>query len=203
MKSIFGTAFGTLKDEPIQILQTQIELAELVDGEEEEEVPVVNEQSVKIKGSTEKDINPFESPKQTQTYIHLQTYPIVASWVKIFHWFPQPHFARDTMMILAYSRYLKTYTLSIDQNIDKKLCELDKRAPFVKTLRMRDIRNVIFDNPIRSIVNNTQQVILDTTYLTRKLVIRPARNALYSARDLRDGFIDFRSQPILRSQFNQ
>lgn len=198
--SVFESVFSTQREAPIQLLEDKTVFAEPVEGDE---VPALNDEEVipeeLIDNDNEKS---FERPMETKTYIHMKTYPIVASWVKIFHWFPQPHFARDTMMMIAYSKYLREYTMSVDNRINKGLDQLDKRAPFVKTLRMRDIRNIILDNPIRSIVNNSQQVMLESTDLTKKHLVQPSRRALYYIRDLRDGYVDFESQPILRSQLN-
>lgn len=174
-------------------------------GPIEEPIPSVEETMVKESVSTTDQTNSsavFVAPKETLTYIHMQSYPIAASWIKILHWLPAPHFARDMMFGIAYSSYLRGYTLAIDSSIDKGLDQLDKRAPFVKTLRMRDIRNVLIDNPIHSIVSTTQQALHDTTDLAKTHVIKPSRTALYTIRDIRDGYIDFQSQPIIRSQMN-
>ncbi|GAV28604.1 hypothetical protein PMKS-002076 [Pichia membranifaciens] len=73
-------------------------------SEHKEDVPAAkelsteNKENVDIKSKEEellekKGLTVVEEkkvPEETKVYKHLKTYPIVNSWIKIFHWFPLP-----------------------------------------------------------------------------------------------------------------
>lgn len=142
-------------------------------------------------------------PKETEVYKHLKTYPIVHSWIKIFHWFPLPRVIRPSLMGIAYSSRLNSYTTSVDAYLDSQLNALDQAAPFVKTLRMRDIRNVILDDPIRYVAFRTANSLRNISDLTQRAVIKPSREGIHQLRDLRGEHLPFTgNQPLLRSQLN-
>lgn len=145
-----------------------------------------------------------QTKRETNVYKHLKTYPIVNSWIKIFNWFPLPKVLRPRLLDIAYSNNLNNYTTSIDNYLDSQLNSLDQFAPFVKTLRMRDIRNTILDDPIKNFTKQTTKSINNVITLTQTFVIQPSRNSVQDLRDLRGQYISFMgNQPIIRSQLDQ
>lgn len=142
-------------------------------------------------------------PSETNVYKHLKTYPIVDSWIKIFHWIPGPRIVRPTLMNIAYSNSLRPYTSYVDNYFDNQLNNLDEALPLVKTLRMRDIRNVILDDPIKNISVTTGKALVDVGNLTQRTIIKPSRDGIHQLRDLRGEYISFvDNQPIIRSHIN-
>lgn len=171
---------------------------------EEKKEPIDNnmDDEVITKSVTDETVE-NQKRKETQVYKHLKTYPIVSSWIKIFHWFPLPRIIRPRLLNIAYSNGLNDYTTSIDNYLDSQLNSLDQLAPFVKTLRMRDIRNTILDDPIRNFSNQTTKSINDVISLTQTFVIEPSRNGIHDLRELRGQYISFiGNQPIIRSQLD-
>lgn len=81
--------------------------------------------------------------KELKTYAHLKRFPIAESWIRIAHTVPAPHFMRDYLMGLAMSNSVRQYTVGADNYVDQSLYRLEERAPQVKTLRMRDIRDIL------------------------------------------------------------
>ena len=181
------------------------------DGPATKELSTENKENVDLKSKEEELLEKKEPtvveekkvPEETKVYKHLKTYPIVNSWIKIFHWFPLPRVIRPSLMGIAYSSRLNSYTTSVDTYLDSRLNALDQVAPLVKTLRMRDIRNVILDDPIMYITTRTTNSLRDISDLTQRAVIKPTREGLHQLRDLRGEHIpSMGNQPLLRSQLN-
>lgn len=142
-------------------------------------------------------------PQETEFYKHLKTYPIVNSWVKIFHWVPLPRIVRPRLMELAYSDRFNHYTTSVDSYLDSRLDSLEQVTPFVKTLRMRDIRNVLLDNPIRYVYTTANNSVRGLSTVTQNYLIEPSRNGIRDIREIRGKYITFLgSQPLVRQQLN-
>lgn len=142
-------------------------------------------------------------PDQTNVYKHLQQYPIVNSWIKIFHWFPTPHILRPLLMRMAYSNFLSSYTKSIDDFFDSTLDNLDVRLPQVKTLKLRDIRNVILDDPIHYIIAMASNSLSGISGVTQQVIIIPSRDTIHQLRDLRGRYIGYGgNKPLIRSYVN-
>ena len=142
-------------------------------------------------------------PGETKVYKHMKEYPIVYSWIKIFHWVPTPRVIRPTLMSVAYSNTLAPYTDGIDTFFDNRLGQLDATFPFIRELRMRDIRNVILDDPIKAVSARTSKTLMDVSNLTQKMIVEPSRNGIHQLRDLRGEYMTLGdNQPIIRSQIN-
>lgn len=142
-------------------------------------------------------------PDETKVYKHIKEYPIVNSWIKIFHWIPAPRILRPTLMRVAYSSTLGPYTDGIDTFFDNRLGQLDEAVPFIKELRMRDIRNIILDDPIKAASARTTKAFMDANDLTQKMIVEPSRDGIHRLRDLRGEYITVGdNQPIIRSQIN-
>lgn len=142
-----------------------------------------------------------DSSKETKVYKHLKTYPIINSWIKIFHWVPLPRIIRPRLMDLAYSNQFSNFTTSIDTYLDNQLNTLDTYIPSAQTLRMRDIRNIILDNPIIYVTSVTTNSIKSVSNLTQKGLIDPSRSTIHSVRELRGEYISFMgNQPLIRSR---
>ena len=106
-------------------------------------------------------------------------------------------------MNIAYSNSLRPYTSYVDNYFDNQLNNLDEALPLVKTLRMRDIRNVILDDPIKNISVTTGKALVDVGNLTQRTIIEPSRDGIHQLRDLRGEYISFvDNQPIIRSHIN-
>lgn len=171
------------------------------EDKENVDLQIKNKMSLEEEGTTAKKEEKI--PNETEVYKHLKTYPIVNSWVKIFHWVPLPRIIRPSLMGIAYSSRFNSYTTSVDTYLDSQLDALDKAMPFVKTLRMRDIRNVILDDPIMYFVTRASDSLRSASDLTQRVVIQPSRNGIHQLRDMRGEHLPFAdNQPILRSQLN-
>lgn len=171
------------------------------EDKENVDLQIKNKMSLEEEGTTAKKEEKI--PNETEVYKHLKTYPIVNSWVKIFHWVPLPRIIRPSLMGIAYSSRFNSYTTSVDTYLDSQLDALDKAMPFVKTLRMRDIRNVILDDPIMYFVTRASDSLRSASDLTQRVVIQPSRNGIHQLRDMRGEHLPFTdNQPILRSQLN-
>lgn len=171
------------------------------EDKENVDLQIKNKMSLEEEGTTAKKEEKI--PNETEVYKHLKTYPIVNSWVKIFHWVPLPRIIRPSLMGIAYSSRFISYTTSVDTYLDSQLDALDKAMPFVKTLRMRDIRNVILDDPIMYFVTRASDSLRSASDLTQRVVIQPSRNGIHQLRDMRGEHLPFAdNQPILRSQLN-
>lgn len=171
------------------------------EDKENVDLQIKNKMSLEEEGTTAKKEEKI--PNETEVYKHLKTYPIVNSWVKIFHWVPLPRIIRPSLMGIAYSSRFISYTTSVDTYLDSQLDALDKAMPFVKTLRMRDIRNVILDDPIMYFVTRASDSLRSASDLTQRVVIQPSRNGIHQLRDMRGEHLPFTdNQPILRSQLN-
>lgn len=171
------------------------------EDKENVDLQIKNKMSLEEEGTTAKKEEKI--PNETEVYKHLKTYPIVNSWVKIFHWVPLPRIIRPSLMGIAYSSRFNSYTTSVDTYLDSQLDALDKAMPFVKTLRMRDIRNVILDDPIMYFVTRASDSLRSASDLTQRVLIQPSRNGIHQLRDMRGEHLPFTdNQPILRSQLN-
>lgn len=171
------------------------------EDKENVDLQIKNKMSLEEEGTTAKKEEKI--PNETEVYKHLKTYPIVNSWVKIFHWVPLPRIIRPSLMGIAYSSRFNSYTTSVDTYLDSQLDALDKAMPFVKTLRMRDIRNVILDDPIMYFVTRASDSLRSASDLTQRVLIQPSRNGIHQLRDMRGEHLPFAdNQPILRSQLN-
>lgn len=171
------------------------------EDKENVDLQIKNKMSLEEEGTTAKKEEKI--PNETEVYKHLKTYPIVNSWVKIFHWVPLPRIIRPSLMGIAYSSRFISYTTSVDTYLDSQLDALDKAMPFVKTLRMRDIRNVILDDPIMYFVTRASDSLRSASDLTQRVLIQPSRNGIHQLRDMRGEHLPFTdNQPILRSQLN-
>lgn len=208
---LFDSAFGGSR-EPSSDLVAKLDEEMQVDGMSEEAVEISvetkkvafepSEPALNALAAEKTEADAFGISMETQTYKHLQTYPIVESWIKIYHWVPQSDLISSFVREIAYSGYLREYTAAVDRAVNGHLDRLDKNAPFVTTLRMRDIRNIIFDNPMHYAFSGTHNSIVDASELAKTRIFEPARKTVYSARGLRDQYIDLHSQPILRSQLD-
>lgn len=151
----------------------------------------------------ENEKNETTVPDETNVYKHLKEYPIVNSWVQIFHWIPLPRVLRPALMKIAYSNSLAPYTITVDNFLVSNLNSLDSTIPGLRTLRMRDIRNVILDRPTKSIIATTGQSINQINDVTEKYLVTPSRNGIHQMRVLRGGYLPMiGSEPLIRSQIN-
>jgi hypothetical protein len=142
--------------------------------------------------------------KNTKIYKHLKKYPIVNSWIKIFHWTPLPEIIHPALIRVLFSNTLNPYTTAIDSYLDAHLTSLDEFFPIVNTLRMRDIRNVILDDPIKNAISKSSNTLLNVIDLTEKMIIEPTRTCVQQVRNLRNEYIPFMgNQPIIRSQIHR
>ncbi|TID25434.1 hypothetical protein CANINC_002970 [Pichia inconspicua] len=142
-------------------------------------------------------------PNETNVYKHLKEYPIVNSWLKIFHWVPLPRVVRPALMRIAYSDSLSPYTITVDNFLVSGLNSLDSSVPGIRTLRLRDIRNVILDTPIKNIAATTNYTIYQFSDLSQRVLITPSRNGIHQIRSLRGEYLPMAgSEPLIRSQLN-
>ncbi|ODV84235.1 hypothetical protein CANARDRAFT_29388 [[Candida] arabinofermentans NRRL YB-2248] len=148
------------------------------------ESPKGNTSEIPQRSSSLADHDEFELPKTTKTYAHLQQYPIAASWMKIGHAVPMPHFFRTFLFRLAYSRFVRNFTEAADSFADQRLTNLETRVPQVKTLRMRDIRNRMTD-PISKSALYVDDRMHNLSVSVHERVVDPVRNRVSTARRAR------------------
>ncbi|AOA65169.1 GQ67_05297T0 [Komagataella phaffii] len=79
----------------------------------------------------------------TKVYQHLRDYPIARSYFDNVNRVPQPRFVRTVIHDALFSETLVPYTVRLDTSLNNLLDQLDQRAPQLKVLRMRDIRDVL------------------------------------------------------------
>lgn len=139
---------------------------------------------------------------ETVCYKHLKTYPIVDSWIKVFHWLPSPNVFRPMLMKMAYSDLLKNYTVTIDEFLDKKLNVLDTIVPEVQTLRIRDIRNAILDEPVRYAISETSKYTNHIIEIGDCHILKPSKKKVYNIRRMHSKYLNTSGKPLIRSHLD-
>lgn len=141
-------------------------------------------------------------PNKTNFYKHLKTYPFVDSWIKIVHCLPKPNIFRPMLMKIAYSDPFKSYALIIDEFLDKKLLILDTIIPQAQTLRIRDIRNAILDEPIRESFSETNRYINNLIEAGDRRILKFSRRTVYNFRRMRSEHLNTSGRPLIRSHLD-
>lgn len=133
---------------------------------------------------------------EIKTCRRLQTYPIVVSWVRINHWIPAFHIVRPRLLRMAYSDLLLPVTIATDTFLNQLLIQLEEMVPSIKTLRMRDIRNKITDNPIKKLLQETSTILAKASIVSGKVSILSSGNGIGKLRRFRRKNIAFTKRSL-------
>lgn len=139
-------------------------------------------------------------PKKTKVYQHLKTYPVFCSSIKVVGWFPSARIAQYALNKVAYSKFFEPYTVAVDVYFDSRLTELDKAAPGIKRVQMRDIRIFVLDTPVTKITKTAAGYVIAVNKLTHNMIINPSKKRVHRLHDIRAQHIPgVDNQPIIRT----
>ncbi|CDK29719.1 unnamed protein product [Kuraishia capsulata CBS 1993] len=140
-----------------------------------------------------------EVPEHTRTFLHFQTYPAVASWMRIHESLPFPRLLRPMLYRWAYSGGVRNYTERIDTSIDEALSRFDERVPQARVIRMRDIRDSL-TNPFVSSATTVRNGVNSTVQLGDRYFLQPGRVVAASARKRYAAIYDTDGRALIRGQ---